>query len=80
MSMLPYPINRESPSVLHCFDDVPELTRLWNPEMAPQAIITKIIGHTGGAPLAAKLTAGATIVGWATSTPRVTNTMAMMSW
>ena len=39
------PMRLASPSRLHCLAVVPDETRQWKPEMAPQAMVTNIIGH-----------------------------------
>jgi hypothetical protein len=54
----------------HCLEEVPEETREWNPDIAPQATITKIMGQIGGAPSGEKLIAGATIKGCAKNIPK----------
>ena len=51
------------------FEDVPEDTRLWKPETAPQAIVMKRIGNSG-LPLTSKPTkAGILTDGLAAMTP-----------
>ena len=52
-----------------CFDVVPELTRPWKPEIAPQAMVTNSSGMIGGVPGGRSgLIGGATMVGPAMST------------
>ena len=52
------------------FELVPEETRLWKPETAPQAIVMKRIGKSD-CPLTSKATkAGISMTGLAMSTPR----------
>ena len=64
-----YPTNLASGSQLSCFDVVPEPTSPWNPEIAPQAIVTNNSGTSGGAAAGRFwLNAGATIVGLAINT------------
>ena len=43
-SMEPNPIRRMSRSLESCLDVVPEDTRLWNPDTAPQATVTNRMG------------------------------------
>ena len=43
--MAPYPTIGISFSLLIVFEEVPEDTREWNPETAPQAIVTNKVGN-----------------------------------
>ena len=45
MSIDPYATGLASFSLDICFDVVPDDTREWNPEIAPQAIVTKSAGN-----------------------------------
>ena len=49
VSMEPYPTNWASLSDLICLEEVPEETRQWKPETAPQAIVMKRKGKSQGA-------------------------------
>ncbi len=63
-----------------CLDVVPDETRLWKPEMAPQAMVMNRKGTTLGEPSGTSLTNGATIRFPPTAIPtRMTNS-AMNSW
>ena len=63
VSMEPKPTNLASVSHLSCLDDVPEETRQWKPETAPQAMVTNRKGKIRGKFLAVTFSsmAGATI-------------------
>jgi hypothetical protein len=76
-------------------EDVPEETRQWKPEIAPQAIVINRKGKIEGAPSGEKLKAGATISNagrsapgvnaappkkQAAKSPRTTNPRAERSW
>lgn len=63
VSMEPKPTNLASVSHLSCLEEVPEETRQWKPEMAPQAMVTKRNGKIRGKFLAVTFSssAGATI-------------------
>ena len=43
--MAPYPTMGISFSLLMVLEEVPEDTRLWNPDTAPQAIVTNSVGN-----------------------------------
>ena len=66
----PYPTQSISFSLLTVLDDVPEDTRLWNPETAPQAIVINNVGNKLFPPTLNPLNAGKFIAGCATNTPR----------
>ena len=64
-----YPTKRASVSRLSCLEVVPDATRPWKPEMAPQAMVTNSRGISDGVPTgSASLTMGATTVGLPIST------------
>jgi len=46
-SIAPYPTNSASFSSLSCFALVPEATREWKPESAPQAMMRGTVGQKG---------------------------------
>ncbi len=75
-----YPTYRASVSLSICLAVVPEATREWKPEIAPQAMVMNRNGKTDGASSGTSLTSGATIVLHPTRTPRVTTPRAMNSW
>ena len=63
-----------------CFEVVPEETRPWKPEIAPQAIVMKRKGIIGGAPSGCIRIIGAWISGWRTRSPTKSRTSAVISW
>src|SRR5690625_1390584 len=66
-----YPTSLASGSLLSCLEDVPEETTPWNPEIAPQATVTKSSGMMPGVPSGTFwLMAGATTVGFEINTAR----------
>ena len=84
MGMEPYPTKRASSSERTCLAEVPDESREWNPDMAPQAMVMNKKGHMLGACAGAAWTAGATISSLppmdATMTPKTSSTMATTSW
>ena len=75
------PTNLASVSLLSCLDVVPDPTSPWNPEMAPQAIVTNSSGTIDGVPAGTSvLKAGATIVGDASTTDPNSRPSPMNSW
>ena len=63
-----------------CFEVVPDATRPWKPEIAPQAMVMNRNGTIGGAPGGHSRTAGAWITGWSTINPRVSAARPVTSW
>ena len=59
----PYPTQSMSFSLLTVLDDVPEDTKLWNPETAPQAIVINNVGNKLFPPTLNPLNAGKFIAG-----------------
>ena len=58
-----------SVSLAIILEDVPEDTRLWKPDMAPQAIVTKRIGKRSSPFTSQPTKAGMLMVGFVTNTP-----------
>ena len=64
------PISRASVSLLSCLEVVPDPTREWNPEAAPQATTMNTNGNMDGAPAGFGSSAGAANSGRRTKKPR----------
>src|SRR5690625_3210536 len=73
------PTYRASVSLSSCFDVVPDDTREWKPDTAPQAIVMNRNGKIDGVPSGTSLNAGAEIVFQPTSMPAAMTPRAMNS-
>ena len=58
ISMEPYPMSLAFFSLSSCLELVPELTKEWKPEMAPQATVTNRTGKSHWPPPRSKPTNG----------------------
>ena len=62
-------------SLATIFEEVPELTREWKPDTAPQAIVTKRMGKRSRFLTSKPTKAGILSVGFLTKTPRTPQTI-----
>ena len=63
-TMAPYPTLTASASFSTCLEEVPEDTRLWNPESAPHATETNRTGNIIPEAVVKPVNTGAVIVAW----------------